>query len=115
MIVRNADLAREEKPNMRGGAKTVTLLHMVRGDSLPHGRLFSHLTIPPGGSIGSHPHEGETEYYYILSGKGIVNEGDTPSEVNPGDVVITGGGATHSIENTGDEPLSFIALILYDE
>jgi len=115
MIVRKEHLQKDEKTNMRGGKETVELLHMVRGEDLPHGRLFSHLTIPPGGSIGPHPHEGETEYYYIISGNGVVEEQEGRFPVAPGDVVVTGGGASHSIENTGDQPLSFIALILFDE
>ena len=31
-----------------------------------HGRLFAHVTVDPGCSIGYHPHEHETEFYYII-------------------------------------------------
>ena len=36
-----------------------------------HGRMFAHVTIRPGCSIGDHPHVHETEFYYILKGEGV--------------------------------------------
>lgn len=63
--------------------------------------------------IGYHVHDGESETYYILSGRGIFNDNGTVVEVGPGDVTFTGDGEGHSIEATGDEPIEMIALILY--
>ena len=37
-----------------------------------HGRLFAHVTVDPGCSIGDHPHDHETEFYYIIKGRGRV-------------------------------------------
>ena len=34
-------------------------------------RMFSKVTLPPNCEIGHHEHHGETETYYILSGKGM--------------------------------------------
>ena len=34
-----------------------------------HGRLFAHVTVDPGCSIGDHPHDHETEFYYIIKGE----------------------------------------------
>ena len=54
-----------------------------------HGRMFAHVTIRPGCSIGDHPHVHETEFYYILKGdptypNGLVtvSENLTKAEVN---------------------------------
>jgi len=63
------------------------------------------ITINPGSSIGVHEHVGEEEIFYIISGKGLVNDNGTITEVGPGDAVLTGNGASHSVEAVGDEPL----------
>ena len=42
-----------------------------------HGRLFAHVTIDPGCSIGDHPHDHETEFYYIIKGEGVFNDNGT--------------------------------------
>ena len=77
-----------------------------------HGRLFAHVTVRPGCSIGDHPHTGETEFYYILSGQGVFNDNGQMVTVGPGDLCATGGGETHGLENQGQEPLELMALIV---
>jgi quercetin dioxygenase-like cupin family protein len=76
--------------------------------------MFGKLTLVPGASIGKHQHIGETEYYWILQGEGIVTEADGEKHVKAGDLVITGGGATHAIRNEGTQDLVFMALIILD-
>ena len=101
--------------NMRGGEGTVMRKDILgEEDMAKHSRLFSLFTLRKGCSIGEHEHKKETEYYYILSGKGIVREKDGLKDVGPGDVVITGDGESHSIANTGDEDLIFVAVIILD-
>ena len=77
------------------------------------GRMFNLMVIEPGNSIGEHAHEGDNEIFYFLSGKGEYNDNGTIVEVGPGDTTICSDGERHSLKNTGDEPLKFIALILY--
>jgi mannose-6-phosphate isomerase-like protein (cupin superfamily) len=72
------------------------------------------ITIEKGSSIGEHDHVNETEYYWIVSGEGVVTEADGDKVVGPGDLVITGGGASHAIRNEKDEPLVFMAIIILD-
>ena len=98
---------------MRGGAGSVEFLHIFRKEELTgKARLFAKLRLPPGSSIGFHTHDGEEEIFYILSGEGEVRESDVPDHVGPGDAVLTGGGAGHSIANTGTQPLDLMAVIL---
>lgn len=113
MIVRASDM-HSEKKNMRNGAGLCQVLDILPSKSVPHGRLYSKITIERGCSIGIHDHVKETEYYYLLSGQGIVTEDDGEKVVSAGDLVVTGGGASHAIRNEHDEPLVFIALILFD-
>lgn len=105
-------MKRESKPNMRGGEGTAELVHFVEGSSMKNARLLAEITLPPGASIGDHRHDAETEYYLILSGTGTVLDEGVPKKVRPGDVVVTGGGASHSIANDGAEPLVFHAVIV---
>ena len=80
----------------------------------PKVRLFSLIEVKPGEEVDFHTHIGESETFFILSGKGIYNDNGEKVEVTPGMVTFTPSGQGHSIKNTGDEMLSFIALILVD-
>lgn len=75
-------------------------------------RMYSEITLEPGCSLGVHPHNGETETYFILSGKGLYNDNGKEYEVSSGDVLFCGDGESHALENIGDTDLKFVALIL---
>jgi mannose-6-phosphate isomerase-like protein (cupin superfamily) len=102
------------KEKMRGGEGSTQFTHIVDGDKIPHARMMAEIVLQPGCSIGEHVHEKETEYYIIVRGTGIVNDNGVSKTVNPGDAVVTGGGASHSISNTGTEDLVFHAIIILD-
>ena len=102
----------ETREKMRGGAGSVSITNLVSPDELPHGRLLADLEIPPGAGIGEHEHGAETEYYIIHGGRALVVDNGVEREVSEGDVVVTGGGAKHSIRNASDKPLRLIALII---
>ncbi len=113
MIRKFSDQAVELRPNMRGGQGTVAVqpLFAPAAFGAPV-RLCARLTLPPGASIGSHAHEGEDEVYVITRGQGRLTDGATESVVGPGDAVLTGRGASHSIANSGDGPLELLAFIV---
>jgi mannose-6-phosphate isomerase-like protein (cupin superfamily) len=75
-------------------------------------RLLSEVRIPPGSGIGRHEHQKETEYYIILEGSGVVMDNGKEVRVHPGDCVITGDGAEHSILNDQHTDLRMIAVII---
>jgi len=79
-----------------------------------HGRLFAHLVLDPGCSIGYHDHHHETEFYYILKGEGVFNDNGTEVIVHGGDICATGYGEGHSLENKSDTPVELIALIVLE-
>ena len=115
MIKKSTEMKENLLEHMRGGDGTVIRKDILGTDDMAkHSRLFSLFTLRKGCSIGEHEHTKETEYYYILSGKGKVKEKDGIKEVLPGDVVITGDGQTHSIANECDEDLVFVAVIILD-
>ena len=112
MIRRAEEMEREIRKEMRGGKGEAHFTHVYKKDELKgNSRLFARITLNPGCSIGDHTHNEEEEIYYILTGKGLVIDNGEATEVFAGDAVLTRDGATHSIENTGDEPLEFVAVI----
>jgi len=113
MIKKAEDMKLEIREKMRGGNGSVELLHILNIDEMKGKvRLFAKITMHPGCSIGMHQHEGEEEAYYILSGTAKVNDNGTEKILKPGDVVLTGNGASHSIENAADTPLEYIAVVM---
>ena len=115
MVRRSNEKHSERKPAPFGGKNEITVRSLLNGpeELYQKGRVFAHTTVYPGSAIGYHVHDGESETYYILSGRGIFNDNGTVVEVGPGDVTFTGDGEGHSIEATGDEPIEMTALILY--
>ena len=106
-----------KKENVKGGEGTV-LFDYLLGDEQLQGMcgMYAKVTLPPGSSIGYHTHEGDSESYYILSGKGTyINNNKEEMEIFPNDVTFTADGEGHSIINTGTEKLVFIAMIINSE
>ncbi len=113
MVKRAEEMVREIKEQMRGGKGSVEITHIFQKDELRgKARLCARLTINPGCSIGLHPHMDEEEIFYVISGRGLVNDNGAEKEVKAGDGILTGGGASHAIENIGNEPLVLFAVIL---
>jgi mannose-6-phosphate isomerase-like protein (cupin superfamily) len=113
MVRKNSDMVKEVRERMRDGKGNVEIVHIFKKEELKGNvRLFARLVLKKDCSIGFHYHEGEEEVYYIISGKGVVDDDGTNSVVKAGDAVMTGGGAGHSIMNSEEEPLEFLAVIL---
>ncbi len=113
MIKRASEMLYRER-QMRGGDGLCQTVDFLSKEEMQHCRLFGTITLKQGTSIGEHTHEGETEYYWIISGEGIVSESDGEKIVKAGDLVITGNGESHAIRNAKMEPLVFLALIILD-
>lgn len=111
-MIRKANVVKVE--GLAGGKGAATLHHIVSKEELcGAGRMYAKVSLEPGASVGWHRHTGETEPYYILSGKGIfVDNDESRTEVEPGDCCVIRDGQCHSIENASDtEDLVFMALI----
>jgi mannose-6-phosphate isomerase-like protein (cupin superfamily) len=115
MVVHRNEMISEVKEKMRGGDGNTHLTYLLDGSTQKNARMFAEITLDPGCSIGYHQPDSETEYYFILSGTGSVNDDGKEVNVRQGDSIITGNGASHSIKNTGSVPLVFHAVIVtYD-
>ena len=112
MVIHRNEMKTEDKENMRNGEGTTHLTYLLDGSTQKNARMFAEITLDQGCSIEYHRHDSETEYFFILSGTGSVNDDGKEIEVKPGDSIITGNGASHSIKNTGSVPLVFHAVII---
>lgn len=101
--------------NAYGGKGNVVLKHLLDEKQL-NGKcgLYAEVTIAPGCSLGYHEHHNESETYFIVKGQGNYNDNGSIRPVTVGDVTFTPDGCGHGIENTGDEDLVFMALIILD-
>lgn len=66
--------------------------------------------LPPGGVSGEHLHTRTEEVYLILTGRGEILLNGTPTEVGPGDVILTGVGSVHGLRNIGDDDVSWLVI-----
>jgi mannose-6-phosphate isomerase-like protein (cupin superfamily) len=66
-------------------------------------------TIAVGSSVAEHFHKVTEEFYYIVSGTGLMKINDEEEQVNPGDTVIIVPGMRHKITNNGTVPLVLLA------
>ena len=67
--------------------------------------------LPPKSSIGIHTHtEKEQEYYYILSGSGVMTLDGKEYDVHSGDIAAVLPGGQHGLENRADEDLRLIVI-----
>ena len=115
MIRKKKECEKEYREHMRDGKGTVELTNLiVSPDELNgKGRLFSKITLNPGCSIGFHIHDNDSELFYILNGTAEYNDNGEIKTVTAGDVTICPAGTGHGIENTSDETVEFMAVIVY--
>jgi len=114
MIKRSSELKTDVVSQRFGGKGDMHITKLLDDPQLHgKGRLFSLSKLAPGCSLGLHQHKGDIEAYYIIRGEALVDDNGTPVKLAAGDVVYTGDGESHSIENIGTTDLEFVALILY--
>jgi quercetin dioxygenase-like cupin family protein len=91
----------------------IEICHIFKQDELKgKARLIAKIKLEPGCSIGPHEHVDEEEIFYILKGTATADDNGQTSRLNPGDALLTGGGAMHSISNNGNETLELMAVII---
>ncbi len=114
VIVREEDMKKVCRSEMRGGKGEVSLGFSLDGETQIEGSSFNMVAtvnLDPGSSIGYHIHENDEEMYQILSGYGLYSDNGRDVEIKRGDVMVCPRGEGHSIANTGKDPLIFIAVI----
>ena len=116
-MIRKASERIIEKPQRKFGAPgfiTVRQLINEPAELNGKGRVFAHTTVLPRNGIGFHIHTGDSEIYYVYSGRGEYNDNGTIVPIEAGDVTFCPPGTGHGVMCVGDELLELIALILYE-
>lgn len=116
MIIRNSDHKRERIDGVFGGNGSVEFKRIIQtpDELYGKGRVFSVTTLEPGSSLGWHIHKGDGEFYCILSGEGEYSDNGSIVTLRAGDTAFCPDGEGHSLVNRSDEPLVFVALVIYN-
>lgn len=93
-------------PHFKGGQGQA----LVRKFEDEQGKILI-LTLPAGSTIGHHVHEGSFEVMHFLSGEGVCIDDGTSVAVRPGMVHYCAPGHSHSVVNTGAEPLVILGVV----
>lgn len=98
--------------SVRGGTGTVHAHKLV--DLFPGSAIKSIgiVRLEPGASVGDHSHHGEEDFYYCLSGIGVVVDNGVEHPFTPGTLQITRDGETQAIRNTGETELVFLGALI---
>ena len=106
----------EHYENRAGGKGMVHIERLLTPEEMgPNVKMYAKVTVDVNSSLGYHPHNGDSETYYILEGTASYNDNGNIRTVTVGDVTHTPSGQSHGIENIGDQPLVFMALIIASE
>ena len=114
MISTQREISHYEK--RAGGKGTMHIERLLPPEILKdHVLMYAKVTIDVNSSLGYHKHENDGESYYILQGKAAYNDNGKIIELEAGACTFTPSGQSHGIENIGEEPLVFMALILKED
>ena len=68
--------------------------------------------LEPGASVGDHSHKGDEDFYFCISGTGIVVDNGVEHPFIPGTLQITRDGESQAIRNTGETELVFLGALV---
>ncbi|ADE54331.1 cupin domain-containing protein [Coraliomargarita akajimensis] len=112
MIINVHSVVPETAEGVRGGIGTVhahKLLDLYPGSAI---KSVGVVRLEPGAEIGDHSHHGDEDFYFCLSGTGIVIDNGIESPFTPGTLQITRHGETQAIRNTGETELVFLGALV---
>lgn len=102
----------EVADGVRGGNGTVTahkLLDLFPGSAIKSVGL---VRLESGASVGDHSHQGDEDFYYCISGSGVVVDNGVEHPFTPGTLQITRDGESQAIRNTGETELVFLGALV---
>ncbi len=113
MIKKSVERETEIRKNMRAGEGEVTIKHYFKQNEMnARCRLCAQLIIPPGAGIGLHDHSNEDEVFIIQQGKGMAIDEGKEIEVEAGDAILTGKGASHAIKNISQQENLVVTTVI---
>lgn len=112
MIYKRGDMRVEQRSAVHEGSGDVALTYLLARNTHPNLRLLTYMTVAPGASIGLHHHHKETEYYVLLKGRVVVDDDGRIDTLDCGDLLQTGDGQYHSLQNPGDAPAELLVFVV---
>ena len=105
-----------EMVNFKGGNGSLKMRPILNGaeEMYGKGRVFGLMTLEKGDEIGRHTHQGDGETFCILKGHGKYLYNGALIDIGPGDILFTDDGEEHYMVNEQEEPLEFVALVLFN-
>ena len=102
MIIRK--LAEQEPFTTKDGSSIRSILDLSNAPVAK--QSLAEATVPAGVTTKRHYHKLSEEFYFVCTGKGLIEVDGEETEVGPGDAVLIPPGAWHQI--TGIDALSFL-------
>lgn len=112
MIKRSGDY-REELREYPGLDYKIPIRHRFEaGEMFGKSRLCAEILLEPGQGFPKHAHVDEVEFYYMVEGELMsLGEDGSKEAFRKGDIMVTGGGASHQVVNEGDCTAVMLAVI----
>lgn len=113
MLIKKEEVKTNKVENPRGGNGVLDCFSYLKNEDITNNMTgFNIMEMEPGSSVGYHQHIDDEEIYFILSGEGKIVDNGEESDIKAGDLLYTKQGERHSIKNTGNETLKFVAFIV---
>lgn len=113
-IVRQEDAPLEEATGSGINAELGSYRALLLSDAGGLTQFGAFLETLPPGSFSSHKHwhEKEDEFIFVIAGTVTLNEGDSLTEMRPGDAATFKAGLAvgHRLENRSDAPVSYLVV-----
>jgi gentisate 1,2-dioxygenase len=111
-IKKKTEMPCKDFSNCHDGIGAIHWLGVLDGND-PGGKLVKFVhddVLPPDTSIGIHTHADDQEYYYIISGSGVMTLDGEKHDVHAGDITVVLPGGQHGLENRSDQDLRIIVF-----
>jgi mannose-6-phosphate isomerase-like protein (cupin superfamily) len=112
LLKRREEMNRAPLPECHGGRGALDWITVLADEDV-QGRHLNFIhddMLAPGVSIGVHRHEGDEEYYYIISGHGVMTLDGERFAVKSGDITGVYPGGEHGLENTSEEDMRIVVI-----
>jgi mannose-6-phosphate isomerase-like protein (cupin superfamily) len=74
---------------------------------------FEYVQVPVGTAIGRHRHSRTEEIYFVLSGRGRMDQDGVRTEIGPGDLIMSRRDVTHAMDVVGDDAVELLVIEIY--
>lgn len=109
MVITNVFDAEKQPVTAHHGQGTIDFVRPFSASDFQSPLNFiDYVEIPPGHSIGYHPHSNNEEIYFIVAGSGLMTVNSTSQHVRAGDIIVNKVDWSHGIENNSDGVLKIL-------